>query len=121
MQASQNFQQIEQRAQLHLQQAVQNEANRALNMERHYAARLAATSSEAATAAADAAARRAEGPRLEAQAAAHAQRMINAKILEADRRTSEAAAARECVEKLVLKQMSELQDASSANGELASE
>jgi hypothetical protein len=112
LQASRDMHSVEERAAAQLQRAVQNEQS-------HYLARIAATNAEAAAAAADASMRRADGPRFEAQAIAAAQRFTNARIEEAERRTSEATAARECCEQLVLKQLSELQEHAAIKAELA--
>jgi len=110
MKANQNIAATEQRAAIQMQRTLAEESQKAQDLERYYAARLAATNSEAAACAADANARRAEGPRLEAMAAAAAQRLSNSKIVEADRRAAEAASQRELCERLVLKQQSELQE-----------
>lgn len=120
LQVSKDVHSVEERAAAKLQQAVASEAQRASDMQSHFLARIAATNAEAAAAHADASMRRADAPRLEAQAVAAAQRLSNARMEEADRRTAEATAARECCEKMVLKQLGELQEHAAANAELAS-
>lgn len=119
LQASKDMHSVEERAAAQLQRAVASEAQRASDMQSHYLARIAATNAEAAAAAADASMRRADVPRLEAQAIAAAQRLSNTRMEEAERRTAEATAARECCEQLVLKQLGELQEHAAANAELA--
>lgn len=130
LKASQSMQALEQRAAMQVQQACQHsvavasdavamEARRASLMQRNFHAELASVGAHASEEAA--ALRRADQPRLEAEAVAAAQRLTNTKLIEADRRTAEASAAREMCERLVLKQLDELQEHAANNARLQTE